>query len=137
MDRQNAKSVQDHDDSRKYVEDSPRLRSVAMGPSQPLMSLRSVAVPPAKPFAAPSLRMESASMSKQKTATREEPAEWCSKVQPVQPVPAYYCLERTHTVVSNCAPHVLAQRISDCLCEESVSATFEGNEVRIILADVM
>jgi hypothetical protein len=111
----------------KIVEDTPRMRSVSMmtaSPSQTLIreapslvkrfnSVPEVKSPPivlATPAKVPSL-----------------PPTWAISALPC--IPLYYQLERTHAKVS-AEPAVVAQRVSDCLRNQSMSTVYNDDEVR-------
>ena len=130
------------------VEDGPQMRSVAMmsaAPSmQPAASTISSFPPPLKarpsPFGGasppPALRFGSGSqLAKEQPTVQHQEQQASSKSSweirfPLEPVPDFYHLERTHVVVENVDVAVLARRVSDCLRKESIAATYGDEEVR-------
>ena len=108
-----------NNNSRRNVvkEDAPIMRSVqiqsAVAPT-PLMPGRSAMAPTTK-------------IAPQKIARSVEKA-W--KVHDLRPLPSFYRLERTHLTIDDASAEKVSMRIADCLRQESVSATFNDDEVR-------
>lgn len=96
------------------------------------------------PSAAPSipLRSEPLAMKSNKPQLRTTQPDLTNKdsavwnVDNIMSLPSIYMLERTHTVVE-ASPAEIAERISDCMRHESISATYNSREVseRVRLGD--
>lgn len=111
----------------KVTEDGPMMRSVAiMSPPSSGMLHRPdrLSFPEAKkpifqkPF-----------QTKQTIVNPSKPVEetpW--KVTKALPIPPHYRMDRSHTKVSDTA-QVVSKRISDCLFRESISATYDNEQV--------
>ena len=123
----NNSNLFDDDHSKVVVEDTPHLRSVAIGAlSQAPQALSFDAVPAfpsAKPFA--TTRVDA------KTGPGPTiPVEgWPGVV--TEPMPQYYCLERTHATIQGCSAELVAKRIAECFRVDSIAATFSANEVSL------
>ncbi|GKY96394.1 hypothetical protein MPSEU_000599000 [Mayamaea pseudoterrestris] len=121
-------SPMDNNDE-KIVEDAPRMRSVSMMTASPSSTLIREA---------PSLVKRYGSVPQELITAKSPPVVQAApaKVSSLPPswtvsslpcVPLYYQLERTHVKIS-AEPAVVAQRVSDCLRDQSTSAIYHDDQ---------
>jgi len=111
----------DDDRSSPILEDGPRMRSVAMIASMPAPSLLSIPRPEAMKVA-PVVHVATTVSSQ---SSNNAPC-WKLLV-PLEVVPEYYQLERTHVSV-DASPQLVATRIAECLREASITAIISDSE---------
>jgi len=108
--------------SQRYVEDSPQMRSVAM------VSRRPLTVPSPRSFGLAKTSYSSPVVNPvPKNAPLLAATSW--KVNQLLPLPTNYLLERTNIYVADLDPQKVADNIADCLRKESISATYDDEEV--------
>ena len=116
--------------SQRYVEDSPQMRSVAMVSRQPLTvpSPRSFGLAKKTSQSSPVVTAVNPVVPKNALLPMSATTSW--KVnQLLLPLPTNYLLERTNIYVADLEPQKVADNISDCLRKESISATYDDEEV--------
>ena len=120
------------------VEDAPVMRSVAIASRQPVIvnpfHSDSVLFDQVSSYSTkPLSKVDNATKDKIVVLTSEESKEgsWVIS-QPLMAIPRFYKLERAHVCVTDATPQEVAKRISDTLCNESISAVYDETEVRYL-----
>lgn len=102
-------------------EDAPVMRSVQIQSAPPSLS-----APPIMPGRSMIASSKTAPGRQQEKSLLNNA--W--KVHNLRPVPSFYKLERTHLSIKDASAEEVSHRIAECLRQESVSATFNDDEVR-------
>lgn len=118
----------DNNESRKIVEDSPIMRSVALvaPPFMPMMR-------PLTPLKVPSAAVYEATSAKlHVTPLNKSPLPDWSEITCFPAFPTGYFLERTHVRIHDATPEEVLSRVSAILSHESVATRYDTNEVRLL-----
>ena len=120
----------------RVVEDAPIYRSVQIQSAQvapPAMPLGRTTVGPSNKVSSTSkINTSNSTVIRSSAATTLTTSKPAWKVSQLRPVPSFYRLERTHLKIGDATCEEITSRITACLKEESVSATFYNDEVRSI-----
>lgn len=125
----------DEHDTSNVVEDGPVMRSVAIMSPQamaPLDSFQRLSVQNSKPLLQQHHEYSKLSIaqSNNKTVKSEVPVEstpW--RVVKALPLPSNYLLDRSHVKISDVSTLEISKRIADYLFEQSISTTFDNEQV--------
>jgi hypothetical protein len=124
-------NMNNQNDDRRIVEESPTMRSVSMMPSMaPPIPLRGATMySPKQAFRSPegALRPLTVETKVAPTPIVVDASPW--KVTAALAIPSYYPLERTHVCVPDASSLEVSKRISDCFFHQSIAATFDNQEV--------